>query len=234
MKASESLFDKILRILRDPFPRKRKRSRPSKRALQDSFVKAWKRMKRAGGPPGDYLEFGASGGRAMASMHHALKALALNQVRLFGFDSFEGMPVSAAFEDEGRWKPGDFDISLEETREQLNKADIDWDRTYLIKGWFEETLTAETTRKYDIQKAGVILIDCCTVSSAKAALQYSRDLIKGRAVVVFANWRKDTSVGERRAYSEFLSENKHLKSKELGAFKPTGKMFFVANKRTSR
>lgn len=234
MKAKESLFRKILRILRDPMPIRRKRSRPSKRAFEAKFIKAWKRIKRSGGTLGDYLEFGASGGRTMSAMHNALKLLALKQVRMFGFDSFEGMPDRAAFEDEGRWKPGDYEVSLEETREQLTDVNVNWDNTHLIKGWFEETLNAETAKKFNIQKAGVILIDCCNVSSAKTALTFSRNLIKGQAIIVFANWRKNASFGERRAYSEFLSENKYLKSKELATFKPSGKMFIVKNTHATR
>lgn len=44
---------------------------------------------------GDYLEFGVFGGASLGCMWRATEALGLTDVRLFGFDSFEGLPPVA-------------------------------------------------------------------------------------------------------------------------------------------
>lgn len=199
--------------------------------LEPKYKIAWQRLVHMGVKPGDYLEFGVSRGSSMACMHRVVEKLHLKEVRLFGFDSFEGLPASAANEDRGVWKPGEFASAIEETQQFLNEANINWSKTHLIKGWFDDTLNAETTQKFGIQKASIIMVDCDIYSAAKTALNYSMPFIMDYAVVFFDDWRDDITFGEYRAYSEFLNENKHLKSEDFGEYKPTGRIFFVTNTR---
>ena len=66
---------------------------------------------------GDYLEFGVYVGTSLLCMHRVSRAIGLSSLRLFGFDSFQGLPESAATEDEGRFRPGwfraDYDLVQE-------------------------------------------------------------------------------------------------------------------------
>ncbi|HTF18326.1 MAG TPA: TylF/MycF/NovP-related O-methyltransferase [Chryseolinea sp.] len=183
-----------------------------------------------GGELGDYLEFGVSLGTSMACMHRVLEnRKSRSSIRLFGFDSFEGMPASAAFEDEGTWMPGEFASSIDQTRQYLDEAKIDWKRTHLIKGWFDETLTPETVKVYNIRKASIIMVDCDIYSASKTALNFALPMIVDFAVIFFDDWRDDITFGEYKAYSEFLNENKHLKSEMFGEYRPTGMIFLVTN-----
>ena len=61
-------------------------------ALRPEYAKALKFLSEKIGPEnlGDYLEFGVSHGTSLATMHTELKKMGLNNVRIFGFDSFEG------------------------------------------------------------------------------------------------------------------------------------------------
>ena len=45
---------------------------------------------------GDYLEFGVFNGTSLSCAHHVLNELNIDNVRSFGFDSFEGLPQEAA------------------------------------------------------------------------------------------------------------------------------------------
>jgi len=92
---------------------------------------------------GDYLEFGVFSGTSISCMYQVLQEFNLPQVRLFGFDSFEGMPESSATEDEGTWEPGQFKFGIEYTKGILTARGIDWNRVLLTKGWFCNTLTPE-------------------------------------------------------------------------------------------
>ena len=197
--------------------------------LEPKYAMAWQRLQSLGAELGDYLEFGVSRGASMVCMHRVTKKLKLKNVRMFGFDSFEGMPDSAEVEDQGTWKPGQFASTIEETRTFLNDYKIDWNRTHLIKGWFEDTLNSDTTKQYNIRKASVIMVDCDIYSASKVALNYSLPMIKDYAVIFFDDWRDDITFGEYKAYSEFLNENKHLKSEQIGTYAPTGMIFLVKN-----
>ena len=55
----------------------------------------------------------------MICMWDALKEMDLGHVRMFGFDSFEGMPDVASTDDDGHWKPGEFAAPYELTKERL-------------------------------------------------------------------------------------------------------------------
>jgi|GEM_PF-1960732 len=199
-------------------------------ALEPSYEMAWKYLQRFDDDPGDYLEFGVSQGTSMACMHRVLNKLGLDKVRLFGFDSFEGMPRSAAEEDKGRWRPGQFACAIEKTEKFLSKEKVDWSRTFLIKGWFEDTLNDKTTKQYGIEKASVLMIDCDIYSASKAALNYSLPMITDHSVLFFDDWLDDINFGEYRAYSEFLNEHKNLQSTEIGTYYDTGKIFCITNK----
>src|SRR5687768_9139813 len=83
---------------------------------------------------GDYLEFGVCHGTSLACMFEVLQQQGLNHVRLFGFDSFEGLPRVAAIDPSNYWQPGDFASSLEYTSRRLSRKGVDWNRTFLVKG----------------------------------------------------------------------------------------------------
>jgi len=104
---------------------------------------------------GDYLEFGVCHGSSMACMYHALEELGLDHVRLFGFDSFEGMPASAETED-GNWSAGEFKSDYNFTLELLAKQGVNLNRVNLVKGWFNDTLTPQLIQQHQITKASVI------------------------------------------------------------------------------
>jgi O-methyltransferase len=161
-------------------------------------------------------------------MHSVLKKMGLNSVRIFGFDSFEGMPSGTADEKGSIWTPGQFRSAIEETKQFLNLNGIDWKRTFLIKGWFDETCTPELVEKHRIQKASVIMIDCDIYISSKLALDFCRPLIKNEAIILFDDWiEDDKNVGECRAMNEFLKENPSLRAQEFDTYVPYGKVFLV-------
>ncbi len=197
--------------------------------IEPKFTAAWNHLIQRAGEKGDYLEFGVSFGSSLACMHRVLKKLKLENVRIFGFDSFEGLPESASVEDQGTWKPGQFASSIETTKKHLTEQGVNWQKTFLLKGWFDATLTDETIAKHNIKKASVIMIDCDIYSSSKLALDFCIPLIKSEAVIFFDDWKEDKDFGECKAFTEFLAENPQFKSKEFGTYKPTGKIYIVTN-----
>lgn len=209
----------------------------SVKALQPKFKKACEILtdKIGANNIGDYLEFGVYNGTSMNCMFQTLKELKLNDVRVFGFDSFEGLPAVAAIDTENELQPGDYASNITFTSKRLTNYGIDWNRTFLVKGWFEDTLNESLLSDHAIQKASIIMIDCDLYSSAKRALNFCAPLIKDTSIIFIDDWSEEAEVGERRAFHEFLQENPYLKSEFLDHYKhkgrPNGRIFIVSDRR---
>jgi predicted O-methyltransferase YrrM len=181
---------------------------------------------------GDYLEFGVYNGTSMICMYKVVQEIGLDKMRLFGFDSFEGLPETASKDDEGNWHPGQFSCDYEFTKTTLTIEGVDFDRIILTKGWFSDTLNDDLIRKHNITNASVIMIDCDMYLSAKEALRFCGPLIQKEAVILFDDWYSgnrlaDRNLGEKRAFDEFLAENQCFKTKELESYTENAKVFLI-------
>ncbi len=163
-------------------------------------------LETAEGPLGDYLEFGVYQGNSMICFHHVVVGMGLSEMRLFGFDSFAGLPPSAQLD--GVWSPGQFRSDVDFTRQLLTEAGIDWSRTHLIEGYFDEVLDDGLAESLGLEGAAVIMIDCDLYTSTRQALEFCEPLIKERCVILFDDWEAtDGDHGEKRAMAEFLMEH---------------------------
>jgi O-methyltransferase len=186
---------------------------------------------------GSYLEFGVYNGTSLLCMYRELDALGLRGVRLFGFDSFQGLPPEAAQEDEGRWEPGRCHSPLEFTTAVLASEGVDWRRVSLIPGWYSDTLKPETRDTLGIGKASVIMIDCDLYSSSKQALEFCAPLIEDEALILFDEFHPrgltGKYAGERRAFDEFLKEQGCFTAKPFGQYAPRTETFLVSRIRSA-
>jgi O-methyltransferase len=178
---------------------------------------------------GDYLEFGVFNGTSLACMHRAISEFNIPNMRLFGFDSFEGLPESA---NEDEWEPGTYQMDEGYARGWLTRRGIDWQRVVLVKGWFSDTLNQDLIDSHSIRKASVIMIDCDAYQSAKEALWFCAPLINERAVVFFDDWhsgdRAERGIGEREALEEFLQAHPQVVPKDLGTYSPGAKVLEIS------
>jgi hypothetical protein len=160
---------------------------------------------------GDYLEFGVSHGSSLLYVYQTLQKFKFAEVRLFGFDSFEGLPEEATFDDDGTWSPGAYYAKEKNVRKFLSKEGVNWEKVKLIKGWFSDTLKPSFIKENRIEKASVIMIDCDMYISAKEALDFCVPLIKDKTIIIFDDWNSsnlaDRNLGEKKAFEEFMNEN---------------------------
>lgn len=181
---------------------------------------------------GDYLEFGVFYGTSLLRMQRASAEAELWQIRLFGFDSFRGLPEYAGEEDGGLWRAGEFHASLRGARRHMAARGADWDRITLVPGWYEDTLTPATVERLGLVKASVIMVDCDLYSSAIACLRFCEPLIRDEAILVFDDWHAgglaERNLGERRAFEEFLGETPSIEVVgELEPYSETSAVFHV-------
>jgi len=173
---------------------------------------------------GDYLEFGVYNGTSLICMYQALEDLNLSHVRLFGFDSFEGLPP----DEENHWGAGGrFSCDLETTRTILEREGVDLARVTLVKGFFADTLNDDMSRQ--IQKASVIMVDCDLYRSTVECLAFSDSLIKDDAIVCFDDWYplSERHMGEKRAFQEFLLARESLQAKSITSYTQNARTFIL-------
>ena len=183
-------------------------------------------QQRKGRLLGDYLEFGVYNGTSLTCMFRALEALRLPEVRLFGFDSFEGQPA----DEEGHWGPGGrFSCDMPTTRRVLARENVDLSRVTLIKGFYNESLTDAVIKQHAIEKASVIMVDCDLYRSAVDCLAFSDRLIQDEAIVCFDDWHglAERNMGEKRAFDEFLADRPQLVATRFGTYVENAEAFSV-------
>jgi predicted O-methyltransferase YrrM len=131
------------------------------------------------------LEFGVFSGRTVNCM-----AEQLPEARVFGFDSFEGLPET--------WR-SDFTKGTFKTDEVPDVLP----NVSLIKGWFDQTLPEFLCEQEG--SVGLIHIDCDLYSSSKTVLDLLADHLKDGAILVFdeffnyPGWEQH----EYKAFQEF-------------------------------
>lgn len=158
----------------------------------------------------NYVEFGVYNGTSLSIVHDILRAHKLNDVRLFGFDSFEGTPPDK----QGLWMTGMCRCDLPSTLRLLNERNVDMSRVHLIEGWFEETL--KPWRREQIGKASLIMVDSDLYQSAVEALVFVTPLIKDEAYLIFDDWNgfdaAKNNLGEKLAFDEWYAAHPQFKA----------------------
>lgn len=141
-----------------------------------------------------WLEFGVASGRTINYISQFTKD------KVYGFDSFEGLPET--------WRDG-FEKGAFNQNGQLPQVNSNVD---LIKGWFNETLPDFI--KAHNKKVSFLHLDADLYSSTKYVLNTLKDYIDKDCIVVFdelVNYPGfDGDTGELKAFYEFVTENKVL------------------------
>ena len=187
---------------------------------------------------GDYLEFGVFKGYAFWYAQQAARRYRAPRLRFFGFDSFNGLPEveNADHTAHNEFYRGQFCCSKQRVIDNLNTAGVDWTRTFLIEGYFEQSLTNDVRRRHGIEKAPIILIDCDLYSSTSQVLQFVAPMIMDQTIVLMDDWNcfnADNERGQRRAFREFLAGNPQLRAEPLFAYGPYGQTFLMRRPVTS-
>src|SRR5688572_6820158 len=122
----------------------------------------------------DYCEFGVFKGHSFWKAQQEANKHGL-ACRFFGFDSFAGLPDIGGPDqtEHGEFRIGQYRCSQQEVVANLEAAGgIDWRRTFLIPGYFEQSLTPDVIERHRIRKVGVAMIDCDLYSSTVEVLRF--------------------------------------------------------------
>jgi len=162
--------------------------------LKQAFATAFDTM-----GPGLCLEFGVGMGHSYCWQAQAMEDWARG-CTLIGFDSFEGLPA----ETEGVWAPdrhgkGCFCYPMEILKEHMEACGLSWDcpRFQRVKGFFEETLTADLQHELMEQYPLMFVnIDVDIHKSTIQALDFIRPMMRPGLPVYFDDWLDPIDVGQ--------------------------------------
>lgn len=196
-----------------------------------AILQALQQVRRLRGlDAGDYYEFGVFRGYTLWSAFQACQRLGLRTTRLYGFDSFQGLPAPEGTEEtDGQFFAGQFACSKTQVSQHLTQQGIDWTRVELVEGFFDKTLTATLKASRPFQPVAVALIDCDLYSSTRDVLAWLASLIRDGSILLFDDWRtlNDPSLGQQRAFREFLARQPQFRAEPLHTFEDHGQGFII-------
>jgi O-methyltransferase len=186
---------------------------------------------------GDYYEFGLYQGYTFWYAQKVVQDAGNVSMRFIGLDSFEGLPQPQELDQyKGDFARGQYRATLQRVEEKLTKQGVDWGRTILVPGFFEDTLTPELKSTHHLRSAAVAVIDCDLYSSACTVLAFLADLLLDGTLLVFDDWNafdRDDTRGERRALREFLEDHPEWEAVPLFSYGKFGQVFRMRHHRRS-
>lgn len=181
---------------------------------------------------GDYCEFGIFKGHTFAYAVNYGKKLNLEKMRYFGFDSFQGLPEIHGL-DETEDMPfykGQYSAGKEQVMRDMNSTHVDWSRIELIEGFFDVSLTEETSDRVGLKQVAVALIDCDLYASTVSVLDFIEDMLLDRTILIFDDWNtfnSDNERGQRKAFAEFLERHPEISAEDYFSYGLWGKVFII-------
>ena len=178
---------------------------------------------------GDYFEFGLARGESFLIAHRMRRRYRLDQMKLFGFDSFEGLPEIDDPRD-NVWSMGQYACSEDELRKILRRGGMRPNEYELIKGYYDRSLSAELHERLAGRRAAIAYIDCDLYSSTKLVLNFLSPYLVNGSIVCFDDYycyKGNPDQGQQKALSEFLQNNSEFVFIPWRDYFPLGKSFIV-------
>ncbi len=185
---------------------------------------------------GDYVEFGAFRGDSLIQAYYAALHVytelvspywdhafsdrdasrnayesAWNTLRFHAFDSFEGIPKPAGVDTiVPVFEEGTYACTEREFRDNLRSYGVDLAKVNVVRGFFEQTLTAFVPKDYGIERASVVHIDSDLYESARLSLEFITPAMHDGTIIIFDDWFQfhgNPTLGEQRAFSEWRAQH---------------------------
>ena len=169
---------------------------------------------------GVFVECGVAAGAQLAAMQEVMLERGTDMRWVYGFDSFEGIPLASEDDDEQPGIPGPRPlIHYTDKRELLKSSGITvckkedvlrnfrtWfptknDNIVLVKGWFQDTLRPYTTVLRHLGGISILRLDGDLYESTKVSLDELFPLLNPNGILIIDDWNL---AGCRKACLEYF------------------------------
>jgi hypothetical protein len=182
---------------------------------------------------GDYAEFGCNGAMTFRMAYFASELLGY-PTRLWGFDSFQGLPATVdPRDDHPRWVPGTMATSVAEFRSICATYGMPPDAYTVVPGYYNATLQDDVGEsRPDI--VSFAYIDCDLYTSTRDVLRFLSSRIRNGTILAFDDYfcfSDSQPSGERMAAEEMFGDNPAWQLVPYQAFGWHGMSFIVEARR---
>lgn len=170
--------------------------------------------------PGTFVECGVARGAQIAAMQERL--LARGHLRpVYGFDSFEGIPLASVEDDQQPGIPGPKPfLPYTDKRELLKSSGITshsreevqalfnhwfpgkWSNIVFVKGWFQETLPTYSFQLKRLGGIALLRLDGDLYESTKVSLEQLAPFVNPGGILIIDDW---DLTGCRKACEEYFA-----------------------------
>jgi len=178
---------------------------------------------------GDYFEFGLWKGKTFCLAHRFKHQYRRNEMTLWGFDSFRGLPPIDDKKD-NVWSEGEYAFGENEFRTLLQRKRFKSDEYELVPGFYQDSLTDMLHERMLGRKAAIVYIDCDLYQSTTHVLSFIKRYLVNGSIVCFDDfycYKAAPDQGEQRALGEFLRAHPSLNFIPYMNYCPVGSSFIV-------
>ncbi len=178
---------------------------------------------------GDYLEFGCCGGMTFGLAHKYKHILGLS-MRLYAFDSFQGLPKPEGIDVHVQWEEGTHAMSMAQFTKKLEEIGAEKKEYFLVPGFYDESLKRNSPDKIGLKKAALVYVDCDLYESTVSVLNYVLPILQTGTILAFDDFfcfNGDPDRGGQLALKEFLQRNPQIKISDYLNIGWGGKSFIV-------
>jgi hypothetical protein len=165
-----------------------------------------------------YYEFGMFRGFSFWFAEQISREYAPTSFRLYGFDSFEGLPRPQLAAEARIFVEGDFRGTYATVTAHLTRWRTDFSRIRLHRGFYAPELFRELVRTETFAPVSICLIDVDLYESCVPVLDFLRDRLVPGSILLFDDYNQmgdDDGAGERRALIEFEGRHPTFRKQHL-------------------
>jgi O-methyltransferase len=181
----------------------------SERLPRERFFDCAFRLLSFNGIDGDYVEFGCHSAGTFAMAYHAARRYS-HRARLWGFDSFAGLPdLQGPLDEHPQWGTGEMTTPLAEFHRRCHVNGVPREIYTVVQGYYNETIEKLAPEEAPVN-ISLAYIDCDLYSSTRSVLEFLMPRLKHGMVIALDDYYCFSATqiaGERRALLEAFMQH---------------------------